>query len=149
MIRIVRKRWSYVLFAVLLLMMSACTNVMVLGQIETSTPTPLPYVVSGNPEVGRAIFMGELKREGILPCSTCHYVEAHQRILVGPNMAGISKRAQVRVPDISAVDYLEQSIREPEAYMVDGFPIGTMNEKYDSRLSDEDVEDVIAYLMTL
>ncbi len=105
--------------------------------------------VTGDPEIGRAIFTGEKKLDGVLPCSTCHYVEAHQRILVGPNMDGLGERAATRRPGMSAMEYLEESIRDPEAYTVEGFPQGTMNETYGDRLSDEYMQDVIAYLLSL
>lgn len=105
--------------------------------------------VTGDTETGRAIFMGEKKLDGVLPCSTCHYVEAHQRILVGPNMDGLGERAATRRPGMSAEEYLEESIRDPEAYTVEGFPPGTMNETYGDRLSDQYMQDVIAYLLSL
>lgn len=104
---------------------------------------------AGDPEVGRAIFTGQRKIQGVVPCSMCHYVEAEENVLVGPNMDGLSEQAGDRVPGLSARGYLLQSIRDPEAYIVEGFPPGTMNQEYDERLSGEDLEDLIAYLMTL
>ncbi len=134
---------------VLITLVAGCGTSFGFYQEPTATPTPLPYIVTGNPAVGRAIFHGEKKLNRVLACSTCHYVSEDQSILVGPNMAGISQRAKSRVPHLSAVDYLEQSIREPEAYMVEGFPPGTMNQRYDNRLNEAHVKDLIAYMMTL
>jgi len=42
-------------------------------------------------------------------------------IYSGPSFQGISKRAGDRVPGLSAVEYLRQSIVDPSAYMVEGF----------------------------
>ncbi len=110
-----------------------------------ATPEP----ITGDAESGRAIFMGEREIEGFLPCATCHYVDPDKYILVGPNMSGLGARAGTRVEGLSAAAYLRESIREPDAYVVEGFPAGTMNQKYDYNLTEEDVNDLIAYLMTL
>jgi mono/diheme cytochrome c family protein len=53
------------------------------------------------------------------------------------------------VEGMSATEYLRESIRFPDAYVVEDFPASTMNQAYDDILTDEQVEDVIAYLMTL
>lgn len=120
---------------------------------EVVPPTYAPTQASevsgmGDPVVGEAIFTGRMKIEGVVPCSMCHYIESHQRVLVGPNLAGISERAGDTIPGMNAAKYLRESIREPEAYTVDGFPPGTMNQSYDERLSEQHVNDIIAYLMT-
>lgn len=144
-----------VFFALLIIMLpivAACTGIPTANTValKSSSPTTIdPEEITGDRHLGRAIFHGEKKLKGVVPCSVCHYVEADQRILVGPNLHGISQVAGSRVADQSAIEYLERSIREPEAYTVRGFPPGTMNEKYDERLSDEHVQDIIAYLLTL
>lgn len=143
---------GYGLFVLLLLALAACGSVA--GSANPGSTSPvIPMeeneTLSGDVETGRALFHGEKKLEGVIPCSVCHYVESRGHYLVGPNMEGISERAGTRVQGLSAADYLRQSIREPEAYNVEGFPPGTMNNKYDDRLPDHYVEDIIAYLMTL
>jgi cytochrome c2 len=140
-------------FAVLIIMLpvvAACANIPTANTVTLKSSPPIdPEEITGDPQIGRALFHGEKKLKGVVPCSVCHYVGAGQRILVGPNLHGISQVAGSRVPDQSAIEYLERSIREPEDYTVKGFPPGTMNEKYDERLSDEHVQDIIAYLLTL
>lgn len=105
--------------------------------------------IDGDATRGSDLFHGRESLENAPPCSSCHYVEAHQRILVGPNMAGIADRAGNRIEGVLAVEYLHESITNPDAYTVDGFPPGTMNQSYDNILSDDDINDLIAYLMTL
>lgn len=105
--------------------------------------------VPGNVDAGRAIFTGERKIEGFVPCAYCHYIEPGRHWLVGPNLHGIAKRAATRVPGMSAVEYLYESVRSPDAHVVKGLPPGTMFHRYDDRLMEEDVEDIVAYLMTL
>jgi mono/diheme cytochrome c family protein len=130
---------------------TACGGV--LGSTTASnippTPDPVRDKITGDPEEGRAIFNGEKKIPAFVPCSTCHYVTRHRYPRLGPDLAGLSTRAATRVEGLSATEYLRDSIRYPDAYVVDGFPASTMNQAYDNILTDEQVEDVIAYLMTL
>jgi hypothetical protein len=64
-------------------------------------------------------------------------------------MAGIAGRAGGVVSGMSAEDYLRQSILEPDAHLVEGFPAGTMPQVWSDVLSTEQVDQLIAYLMTL
>jgi cytochrome c2 len=143
-------RGAYVTAIVMVLVLAACGNVsnvstaaMVVSEKPASTAT------TGDPEIGRAIFHGEMKIDGMVPCQFCHYIESSHHSLVGPDMKGISRRAATRVPGLSAEAYLRQSIQEPDAYVVEGLPPGTMYHKYDTMLSDQHIEDLVAYLMTL
>jgi mono/diheme cytochrome c family protein len=132
----------------LLVVITGCGGVV--GSTTASMPaTPEPEELQGDPEEGRAIFNGEKRIRSFVPCSTCHYVTPHRYPRLGPDLAGLSKRAGERQPGMSAAEYLRESIRYPDAYVVDGFPPSTMNQAYDDILTDEQVEDVIAYLLTL
>lgn len=81
-------------------------------------------------------------------CITCHSLDPNT-VIVGPSMAGIASRAGSREPGKSAEDYLKESILTPDTYLVEGFPAGTMPQVWADELSDEQVNDLIAYLMTL
>ena len=81
-------------------------------------------------------------------CSTCHSLEAGVTI-VGPSLAGIGTTAATMVSGMSAEDYLRQSILEPDAYVVEGFPTGTMPQVWSDVLNEEQVNDLVAYLLTL
>lgn len=153
-----RSVWYASVLAIWLLLAVACGNsASGSGQAANNTPVAQPTIPPssedtqppGDPEIGRKIFSGEKRLPGVIPCSTCHYVEARQGILVGPNMEGLAQRASTRVSGLAARAYLEQSIRDPEAYTVEGFPPGTMNEEYGERLTQENINHVIAYLLTL
>jgi cytochrome c len=133
-----------------LLLITACGSVM--GSTVTQlvpTATAQTALLTGNAERGRAIFNGEKKIEAFVPCSTCHYETRHQFPRLGPDMAGVAERAATRVPGMSAADYLRLSIREPDAHVVDRYPASTMNPGYAERLTDENVEDLVAFMMTL
>ncbi len=145
------------LVALALLIVPACGNTPAANRSAPPAPQqPAAQPVSaydlatgGDPAIGRAIFHGEKKLAGVLPCNTCHYVEKKQGVLVGPNMDGLGERASERVEGQSAEEYLYESIRDPDAYVVEGFPPGTMNQEYGDQLSDENIKHVIAYLKSL
>lgn len=80
-------------------------------------------------------------------CSTCHSLEPGE-VIVGPSLAGIGDRAGERVDGLSAEEYIEQSIRDPNAYTVEGFAEGTMP-SWDEILSDTQIDALVAYLLTL
>ena len=81
-------------------------------------------------------------------CSTCHSLEAGVTV-VGPSMAGIATRAGTTIAGTSAEDYIRQSILEPDAHLVEGFPAGTMPQVWGDELSDEQLSNLVAYLLTL
>jgi cytochrome c len=102
---------------------------------------------SGDAARGQVIFTEGMN--GAPPCMTCHLViEDEQRFSLGPNLAGIGERAGTRVEGLAARDYLHQSIVNPYAYVVGGYR-GVMYPEYAERLTEADVADLIAYLMTL
>jgi cytochrome c2 len=81
-------------------------------------------------------------------CRICHSLEPGVD-LVGPSFAGIATRAATRVPGLTAEEYLYQSIAEPDAYVVEGFPPGQMVPNLTEILTEEQIDDLIAFLMTL
>jgi cytochrome c551/c552 len=105
----------------------------------------------GNPELGREIFEDRDRTR----CVWCHTLDGS--ILVGPSLQGISERADDRVPGLSAVEYLRQSILDPPAYIVEGFDIKMQTyelvpEEVDtlvpSTFTQEELSDLIAFLLT-
>ena len=82
-------------------------------------------------------------------CLTCHTI-GKSGALRFPDLAGVAVRAASRIPGLSDVDYLAQSMYEPDSYIVEGFnpgmpainrpPIG---------LTDQEILTVIAYLQSL
>ena len=81
-------------------------------------------------------------------CRICHSLDPGVT-LVGPSFAGVATRAETRVPGLSATDYLKQSIVDPDAYVVEGFPAGQMVPNYLDLLSEEDIDNLVAFLLTL
>lgn len=58
-------------------------------------------------------------------CRICHSLTKDERI-IGPSFYGIADRAADRVPGMTAEEYLYQSIVDPNAYVVSGYPEGQM-----------------------
>jgi|GEM_PF-98651 NitT/TauT family transport system substrate-binding protein len=95
--------------------------------------------VAGDPEAGAEVYAS-------LGCSGCHMTEG-DTVMVGPSLAGLADRAGEMVEGLSAAEYVEQSIVEPDAHVVDGFNPGIMP-AYTS-LSDTDLANLVAYLLSL
>ena len=100
-------------------------------------------------ERGRTLYesstIGPNKAPG---CKTCHSLEADRKI-VGPSMAGIAIMAQSNPLGSSAEEFLRQSIVNPDEYVLEGFPAGVMYKRYEQDLSPQQVEDLVAFLMSL
>ncbi len=119
--------------------------------LPTNTPEPTPTltteqqiqnrVAAADPASGEALWTG-----GVQPaCSTCHYIDSEER-LVGPGMDGIYARAGERVAEQGAYEYLFTSIRNSQAYIVEGYPAGVMVNYTEDLLSDEQIYDLMAYM---
>ena len=94
-------------------------------------------------KVGQEIMAGK----GI--CLTCHTV-GKTGALRFPDLGGIGAKAGTRVPGLSDVEYLAQSMYEPTAFVVPGFPpaMPPVNQP-PLGLTDQEILCVIAALQTL
>ncbi len=102
--------------------------------------------VAGDPQAGRRLY----NEAGVVNvgCKLCHALEEGV-VLVGPSFAGVATRASGRVAGLTAEAYLRQSILEPDAYIVEGFPTGQMPSNYGELLTEGQIEDLLAFLLTL
>ena len=75
------------------------------------------------------------------PCASCHSVEAGVT-LVGPSLAGIAS-------EFTTADAMRQAVVEPNAEIAEGFAANIMPTTYGSQLSDQQLSDLVAYLLTL
>ena len=93
--------------------------------------------------VGREIFQGK----GL--CATCHTL-GKTGALRFPDLEGVGARAKTRVAGMSDVEYLAQSLYEPNVFVVEGFGPGmpTINQP-PIGLTDQEILTVIAYLQSL
>jgi cytochrome c oxidase subunit 2 len=79
-------------------------------------------------------------------CSGCHATTPDN--IVGPGLGGVAARASTRKPGMSADDYIRESIVNPTAYTVEGFP-PVMPANFGQVLSADEIDALIAYLKTL
>jgi ferredoxin/mono/diheme cytochrome c family protein len=94
-------------------------------------------------EEGRQVFNA---RE--IGCQVCHSVEAGDDG-VGPTLYGVASRSDDRVEGLTAELYLRQSILLPDQYIVEGWPSGQMLPIYLDRLSEQELNALVTYLLTL
>jgi len=101
----------------------------------------------GDPERGRQLF-NETALGTNASCRICHSLRPGVEV-VGPSFAGIATRAETRVPSMTTEEYLRQSILDPNAYIVEGFSEDMAPPNFAELLSEEQVDDLVAFLMTL
>lgn len=125
----------------------------------TFTPTAIPTQaaagasVDGDPVNGDALFH-EVRAEVGFACATCHNPASTQR-LIGPGLQGIGERAATRVEGLTAVEYIHNSILHPNDHIApseDGgpaYPSNLMPQIYETVWTEQQLNDIIAYLLTL
>ena len=119
---------------------------------KTEVPTKAPASdnigeVTGDPTVGEEIFH-TFQAQANFACATCHLTDS-ENTLIGPGLKNVGIRAQTRIPGMTAVEYIHQSIVDPSAYVVEGFPDNLMPHVFGDIFTEEQIQDLIAYLMTL
>jgi nitric oxide reductase subunit C len=145
-----------------------------ISRIENQNWPPRPILVSGNPTPGMAarartqaaasddpVAQGEALFHAAPPgCAACHSTSPGVH-MAGPSMANMAARAEtiVQSPDYTgaATDpegYIRESILEPSAHIVPGElyavnGMSVMPHNYDEMLTPEQIEHLVAYLMTL
>lgn len=119
-------------------------SLLLAGCVTLST---VPTSMDGSAERGAQIFAQG--QGGAPPCSNCHQTVSGQvGFSLGPNLTGIGERAETRVEGLSTEEYLRQSILEPDSTIVSGYR-NMMYADYDLHFTGQDVQDLIAYLLTL
>ncbi len=82
-------------------------------------------------------------------CSGCHSVEPGVPDTVGPNLAGVAARAAANPDGLSAADWLRREIVSPDATVAPGYSAGTMPAGYEQSLRPEQLDALVAYMLTL
>ena len=104
-------------------------------------------VPEGDPANGEVLF-NEMQPAAGFACVTCHFPNQEAQ-LIGPGLLNVSTRAESRVPGTSAYDYIHTSIVDPSAFVVPGFPDNLMPKIYGEIFTEEQINDIIAFLFTL
>ena len=120
-----------VLFLILAaILLSACSSM----SAVQATPTLDPLAIQG-----KQVYVGH--------CAGCHALEPNT-IIVGPSLAGVATRAGSRVPGDDAQAYIETSVLNPSAYVVEGFN-DVMPKNFAKDLTSDEFNALVAFLMTL
>jgi hypothetical protein len=136
----------------------------------TDTPAPTP---TRTPDIanGELLFNNHINDDTSIPtCVSCHPVvpttDEELALIQGPSMVahgnepGIAIRARERVPGQTPAEYLRISILDPNAYLVPNSSIpdkgpyaimgvSIMFQGYAEVLTTDQVNDLVAYLLTL
>lgn len=115
-------------------------------ETAVAAPTPTPRPVEGNSVEEIILNSG---------CGSCHAIgHLGEGRKVGPDLSAIGYEATGRIPNVSAADYLRQSILEPNYAMAPTCPNGPclpniMPQDYSQRLTPAQVELIVNYLLDL
>lgn len=143
--------------------------------IETEEPTEEPteapteepvaedsledVIAAADAEAGEVAFneMRTMPEGAVWACSQCHSVTPDEMRLIGPGLWNIAVHAETRVEDMEALDYIHESIVDPNAFIVPPdangvpFPENLMPPHYGDPdiLPEDELNNIIAYLLTL
>lgn len=126
------------------------------SQLAATTTAPnTAAAVTGVATRGAELFRmspgTEADGRAIPACSSCHATSQRQILrgsVVAPSFVGLSQRAGTRVAGLSVQEYLRQSILQPSSYVLNGFN-DAMYASYADIFTEQDIADLIAYLLTL
>jgi mono/diheme cytochrome c family protein len=99
---------------------------------------------AGDAAAGKEVFANETAPA----CGSCHSLKAGVT-LVGPSLANIGAQAGSMEAGKSDEQYLRESITDPNAFVVEGFPANVMPTVYGSQLTSKQIDDLVAYLLSL
>lgn len=112
--------------------------------------------VAGDPVNGQIVFTTQhtLPDGSAWACASCHSVTPDELRLIGPGQWNIAQRAATRVEGQSAAEYIRVSILQPQDFIAptrEGEPAWALNMPagWDVVLTEQELNDVIAYLFTL
>ena len=89
----------------------------------------------------------QLYNQGVNGAPNC--IACHNNAAIAPLLDNIGNVATTRVDGMTAADYLYESIVQPNAYIVEGYNAGAMFAGYGDALTDEQLDTLIAYLLSL
>lgn len=114
---------------------------------EPTASAAIDPTTIGDPAAGQALF-NQMVSQANFSCSNCHHPDSDQR-LVGPGLQGVAQRAAQDHPGMTADEYLHTSIVEPNNFVVEGYPENLMPQVYAEALTEEQINNLVAYLLTL
>jgi mono/diheme cytochrome c family protein len=114
-----------------------------MGQVQLAvlpTPTPSPEEAADPAARGRQVFLAS-------GCTGCHTIDGVSTGIVGPNLTKIGDVAATRKDGVSAEEYIRESILNTNAFVVEGFQPNLMPQNYSQQLSNNQLDDLVAFLL--
>lgn len=104
------------------------------------TPTISPEDLEDPVARGELVFLNN-------GCGGCHTIDNLSTGNVGPILTEIGTVAGTRVEGQSAEEYIRISILQPNEYVVEGFPENVMLQTFGETLSQQELDDLVAFLL--
>jgi hypothetical protein len=121
------------------------------GQLvpQSEIQPPEEIAISEDLTTEEMVAIGDQIAHGKGLCLTCHTI-GKSGALRYPDLAGIGSRAGGQVEGLDTLEYLAQSLYEPDAFVVEGFNPGMpVINKSPIGLTDEEILCVIAWLESM
>lgn len=109
------------------------------GNADAAPAPPPTATLSPEAARGKTVFSQN--------CGSCHST-IPDTVIVGPSLAGIATTAETRKTGQDGRTYLYTAILQPGDFLVDGYA-NLMPTTFGKQLTGEDLDAVVAYLMTL
>jgi mono/diheme cytochrome c family protein len=125
----------------------------------TNIPTAQGSAAGGEAVAAEPVEPGEMRAPEVLfgnppggvGCVACHNLDlpedANNRGIIGPNLGNLAETAPTRVAGEDAVTYVHNSIVNPSAHTVAGYPAGVMPPGLDARMTPEELDALVAWLL--
>ena len=113
-----------------------------------SQPAATPQPTPSSPEAQRGLALFTARG-----CIACHGSPGAGDV-VGPDLAGVATAAAQRDPALTAEEYLRQSITDPDGIIAplcrdNDCPPGIMPHSFGDSLTQAELDDLVAYLLSL
>jgi mono/diheme cytochrome c family protein len=117
-----------------------------------ATSAPAPITPPGGNGGGDLVAQGQTLYETAqpIPCMTCHTRDGSPS--AGPTWQGIYGSEETLTDGTTVTvddEYIQESIVDPNAKIVEGFQPDVMPQGYGDTLSESDIEAIIAYIKSL
>lgn len=111
---------------------------------------PAETVISAEMTTEQLVQVGRQVAESKGICLTCHTIGQSGGALRFPDLAGVGGRAETRVPGMTGLEYLAQSLYEPDSFIVPGFSPGMPAiSKPPIGLTHDEIKAVVAWLQSM
>ncbi|MBI3958579.1 MAG: c-type cytochrome [Chloroflexi bacterium] len=118
-----------------------------------ASQAPAPDTQTAAPPSASADVLAVISKAG---CAACHTIPGVAGAVgqLGPDLANIGVDGATRRPDFTAADYISESIRTPNAFLVPECPIGPclaniMPQTFSQTLTEQEIATLVDYLTTL